>query len=234
MKTVTVIRHVAFEDLGTLAGVFHQRGLACHTLEAGIDPLTPEVVGDPDLLVVLGGPIGAGDEDQYPFLRDTLALLQHRLAAQRPTLGLCLGAQLMARALGARVYRAAVPEIGWQALTPTLAGQASPLAALIRPDLPVFHWHGDTFDLPTGATLLAATPACHHQAYTWGAAALGLQCHPEVQATGLERWLIGHAAELAAAGIAVTALREDNHRLAPALEVACRTAFDGWLASVGL
>src|SRR5262245_23163741 len=115
--SAAVIRHVAFEDLGSAAGVLERNGYRPAYLEAGLDPLDVAVTRDADLLIVLGGPIGAYEEHLYPFLKDELALLEHRLAADRPTLGICLGAQLMARALGARVYAGGKKEIGFSPLT---------------------------------------------------------------------------------------------------------------------
>ena len=130
MKTVVALRHVAFEDLGTLDPLLRQQGASVRYLEAGCDALDQLEALGPDLLIVLGGPIGANDEALYPFLRQELALLERRLAAGRPTLGICLGAQLMARALGARVYPAAGKEIGWSPLALTEAGRRSPLRFL--------------------------------------------------------------------------------------------------------
>ena len=192
-----------------------------------MDPL------DPDLLVVLGGPIGAYEEAPYPFLIRELQLLEQRLAQERPTLGLCLGAQLMARALGARVYPGKGKEIGWSPLALTPAGRASCLRHL---DVtPVLHWHGDTFDLPERAQRLASTDLTENQAFAWGRAALALQFHAEAAGPMLERWFVGHALEIATTpDVSVEALRADTQRCSPGLERAGRACFEEWLGEVGL
>jgi GMP synthase (glutamine-hydrolysing) len=148
MPSLVAIRHVGFEDLGAFAAPLQAAGYDVRYHDIGMDDAA--ILGDPDLLVVLGGPIGAYDEDLYPFLTDEIALLAARLAARRPTLGLCLGAQLMARALGARVYPGRAKEIGFAPLILSdPGGLLSPLQ-----NVPVLHWHGDTFDLPDGAVLI--------------------------------------------------------------------------------
>ncbi len=217
-KTCWAIRHVAFEDLGSFAPVLQGRGWTIRTLDAGVDDLAGLDPVAADLLVVLGGPIGAYEDDVYPFLTDELRLLETRLRAGRATLGICLGAQLMARALGARVYgNPAGKEIGWSPLSLSPAGLASPLAAI--DGAAVLHWHGDTFDLPEGAELLASTGITRNQAFSWGKAALGLQFHVEAVGRDLERWFIGHAAEVSATpGTTVPALREATRKHAGELE----------------
>lgn len=234
MTNVVAIRHVAFEDLGSLATVLASRGATVRYLEAGIDDLARINACEPDLVVVLGGPIGAYEDAIYPFIKDEVRLLERRLAADLPTLGICLGAQLMARALGAQVYPGPAKEIGWNPLTLTKAGHASPLVHLAGDKTSMLHWHGDTFDLPEGAILLASTDLCRHQAFSWGRAALGFQCHPEAQAAVLERWLIGHACEIAGAGLSVPRLREDAARFGPTLETQGAKCFADWLEAVGL
>jgi GMP synthase (glutamine-hydrolysing) len=212
-KTVIAIRHVHFEDLGAFDDVLRRHGYAVRYCDAciddigGVDPLAP------DLTVVLGGPISAYQELTYPFLGQELALLERRLTAARPTLGICLGAQLMARALGARVYPAAEKELGWDGVQLTEAGRNGPLRHFAG--APVLHWHGDTFDLPKGAELLASTEICPNQAFSFGRQALACQFHPEITASGFERWLVGHAVELAVPGVSPAVLRQDTGRLAP-------------------
>ncbi|MBD2666569.1 class I Glutamine amidotransferase domain containing protein [Richelia sinica FACHB-800] len=233
MKRATVIRHVAFEDLGTLAGVLKQQNYAVTYFEAGRDNLADIAPLNADLLVILGGPIGAYDEQDYPFIVHELHLLEHRLAADLPTLGICLGAQLMARVLGARVFPGGEKEIGWSPLTLTNAGVNSAVGHLNAEHTSVLHWHGDTFDLPDGATLLAKSAKYDNQAFSWGKYGLGLQFHPEVTVSGLERWFIGHACEInATPGISVKQLRQDTANYAPKLETQAIKFWRAWLASV--
>ena len=228
-KTALAIRHVAFEDLGSADEVLKAHGYAPEYLEAAIDDLNQARARDAELLVVLGGPIGAYDEVPFPFLRDELALLEHRLKHGRPTLGICLGAQLMARALGARVFPGGKKEIGWSRLTLSEAGAHGALAAL---SCPVFHWHGDTFDLPAGAVHLASSDLYEQQAFAWERHGLALQFHLEATARGLERWYVGHSSELAASGIDVRALRAAGREHGPALEQAGRRALGAWLENL--
>ncbi len=230
-RRAVVLRHVAFEDLGSFAEPLTRRGYRIEYLDAGSDALDRPGVAGADLLIVLGGPIGAGDDRQYPFLADETRLLERRLDAGRPTLGICLGAQLMARALGARVYRAGAKEIGWGPLTLTEAGAASALRHLAPDKTPVLHWHGDTFHLPRGGVHLAATRACENQAFRWGAHGLALQFHAEVTAAGLERWFIGHTLEIETTpGISVAELRAATGRAAPRLERQGPAFLTEWLA----
>jgi GMP synthase (glutamine-hydrolysing) len=185
----------------------------------------------PALLIVLGGPIGVYETEAYPFLQWELQLLRQRLAQNAPTLGICLGAQLMAAALGAPVYPGGQgKEIGWAALLPGADATACPaMAELLIPELPVLHWHGDTFDLPHGAAHLATSAQYPNQAWSIGAAILGLQFHPEVLTAELERWYVGHASELAAARIDVPRLRRDGRLFGPPLYGAARRFWRRWL-----
>lgn len=233
-RRAVVIRHVAFEDLDSFAEPLIQHGYGIEYVDAGLDDLYQPGLADSDLLVVLGGPISAVDDRQYPFLADEARLLERRLNADRPTLGICLGAQLMARALGSRVYGASAKEIGWGPLSLTEAGGASALRHLAPDKTSVLHWHGDTFDLPRGAVLLASTAVCENQAFLWGTRGLALQFHVEVTAGGLERWFIGHTLEIEATpGVSVEALRAATTRAAPLLEQQGQTFLRQWLAELG-
>lgn len=233
-REALAIRHVYFEDLGSLERVLGERGVALRYLDVGLARLDAPDPAAATLTVVLGGPLSAFDDAAYPTLRPVLSLLEKRIAAGLPTLGICLGAQLIARVLGARVYPAATKELGWGPLTLSAAGRASPLRHLDGAHTSMFHWHGDTFDLPAGATHLASTLACENQAFSWGDHVLGFQCHPEIRAERFEPWLIGNAGEIAATpGVDAQQLRADTARFGPALEVAARKTFDEWLDTAG-
>ncbi len=230
MKQALVIRHLAFEDLGTLEPALQQEGYAVRYLEAGVDDLSQVRRENPDLLVVLGGPIGVYETEIYPFLHEEIALLRERLQQQRPVLGICLGAQLMAAALGARVYPGHGKEIGWSALTPPAAAPVQNiLSPLFADGVKVLHWHGDTFDLPAGVAHLAQSALYPNQAFALGRHALALQCHPEVAGKNIERWLIGHACELGTAKIDIPALRAATAVEAGKLETAARVLWRNWL-----
>ncbi len=233
VKRALAIRHVAFEDLGNFAGALADRGYGVAYADAGLDDLGALDPLGPELLVILGGPIGAYEEESYPFILDELRLLENRLAADLPTLGVCLGSQLMARALGARVYAGGRREIGWAPLVLTEAGRRCSIRFLAPEETPVLHWHGDTFDLPRGAVRLASTSAYENQAFAWGRRALALQFHAEATAGGLERWFIGHACEIGTTpGVTVAGLRRDTARFTPALERQGRRFFEAWLDEV--
>jgi GMP synthase (glutamine-hydrolysing) len=194
-----VLSHVAFEDLGSLEAPLRERGFAIETVDVSTAQFPLRQAESCDLLVVLGGPIGVYNRQDYPFLTGEIACIGARLAARRPILGICLGAQLMAAALGARVFPGEHgAEIGWSAIQ-AVPSQADPsylsapewFAPLLAPGLALFHWHGDTFDLPPGSIHLATTERYVNQAYAIGNFALGLQFHPEVTVSGLERLVCG-------------------------------------------
>lgn len=241
-----VLTHVPFEDLGSLQPELERRRFAIETVHVPAATFPLPQAQHCDLLIVLGGPISACDTHDYPLLTAEIDCIRQRLAARRPILGICLGAQLMAAALGARVYPGdAGPEIGWSPLQPAEAKSApaqsaslrsvssnsapSWFAPLLAPDLSVFHWHGDTFDLPAGARHLARTALYPNQAFALENYGLALQFHPEVTAVGLERWYVGHTCELRQKAISIAQLREDANRHASALTRAATQFFKFWL-----
>lgn len=234
MRSAMIVRHVAFEDLGTFRPVLEQRGYRLTWHEAGQAPLPMDAAAAADLLVVLGGPIGVYEDAHYPCVREEIEVVRRRLAADAPTLGLCLGSQVMAAAAGARVYPGGMgKEIGWAPLELTQAGTVSPLAELGPRRTAVLHWHGDTFDLPDRATLLASTGRYAHQAFAIGRRGMALQFHPEVSAEGLESWFIGHALEIATTpGVSVDGLRAETARHAPALHRQGPAFLERWLSEV--
>lgn len=234
MKTALIIHHVAFEDAGSFLVLLKEMNFsiqevnACNHNWAELNPL------DADVCIVLGGPIGAYEDHHFPFLLQEVHFLQQRLHADLPTLGICLGAQLMARALGASVYPATTKELGWYPLRITQEGKHTPVRYFDERDCTMFHWHGDTFDLPYGAQLLASSDACQNQVYQWGKHALAFQCHPEVTANGLEAWYVGHAHEMLHEKHSPSLMRQQAAIHGPKLAQQARLFFAKWLNVCGL
>jgi len=231
-RSAVAIRHVAFEDLGLLGPILDASGWATSYCDATIDDLDAAAVVEADLLIVLGGPIGVYETESYPFLTDELVLIERRLARERPTLGICLGSQLMARALGSRVYPGATKEIGWGPVELTEAGRSSSLAPLSSENAVVLHWHGDTFDLPHGAMRLAFNSHYENQAFARGAYALALQFHVEADPRRLEQWYVGHTVELAGAGLSVPVLRAQTADVAERAQAQARQILTAWLQQI--
>jgi len=227
IKKCLAIRHVAFEDLGLLGPLVGGRGYGVRYHDAGVQPFDLETLLAPDLVIVLGGPIGVYEREAYPFIGDEIAAIAARLEAEKPMLGICLGAQMMAAALGANVAPGPAKEIGWAPLTLTAAAQRSPLAALGT--TPVLHWHGDNCELPVGCTKLASTPNCPVQAFMRTPSQLALQFHLETEPSRFESWLVGHTVELGKAGIDPRELRRQARTLGPATREVGHKVLAAWL-----
>lgn len=225
MKKALAIRHIPFEDLGTFEPVL-RHNYTIKYIDIAFQPIPEDYH---DLVIVLGGPIGVYEEDRYPFLTKEIEYLTKRLSENLPTLGICLGSQLIARALGSKVYSSGIKEIGWIPLQLTDEGKKSFIEPFQKGSM--FHWHGDTFDLPKGAVLLASTPKCRNQIYSIGRT-LAFQCHPEVSQIKLEQWWVGHANELAEQKINPIDLRKDTAKYAPQLESAAPGVLKEWIDSL--
>lgn len=225
MKTAVALRHIVFEDLDLFEDMLAERGFEVRYLDPRRDDLTPFL--EADLAIILGGPMGVYEADQHPWLTPEIAAAGARLAAEKPLLGICLGSQIMAAALGAKVYRGASGrEIGWSPLT-TASGVLAPLAGQT-----VLHWHGDTFDLPQGATRLASSALYENQAFSVGDHGLALQFHLEVTAEGLERWFADHPGQ--EPGVDVPVIRADAARHGPPLGPLGTSVVGAWLDRLGL
>lgn len=187
------LTHVPFEGPAGIADWARAQGHQLHVtpLYAGTVPPAPETY---DWLVVMGGPMGVGDEAAYPWLVAEKQAIRVAIDVGRTVIGICLGAQLIAQVLGARVYCNPHPEIGWMPIELTPEALESPLFGFLPPSLQVFHWHGDTFDLPRGAAHLARSGACAHQAFSYGDRVLGLQFHLESTPASV-RDLVTHGAD---------------------------------------
>lgn len=221
------LRHVYFEDLGLFAEPLRRRGYTIRYIDTPVEPIDFRETHAADLLIVLGGPVGIGQRNAYPWLESEIAAVMARLATGRPTLGICLGAQIIASALGAAVVAAATTELGWAPLELSAEGFASPLSVL--DGLPVLHWHGDGFELPSGARSLASTLLCPHQAFAVGDHVLGLLFHAEVDPAMFEHWLVGNAAELTDLGIGPGELRRATDVHGGAMIPAASAMVEQWL-----
>ncbi len=226
-KSCVAVRHVAFEDLGLLGPLVSARGYDVRYHDAGVEPFDADTLIAPDLVIVLGGPIGVYETETYPFIVDEIAAIAARVHSNKPILGICLGAQMIAAALGARVAPGPVKEIGYAPLTLSEAGKRSALAPL--GGAPVLHWHGDNCELPAGCERLASTPHCPVQAFARAPTQLALQFHLETQPARLEAWLVGHTVELNKAGIDPRQLREEARTLGPAVRDVGSKVLSGWL-----
>ena len=229
-RTATALCHANHDTTGTIGMTLRAQGWgfravnACHEDLSAFDPLSS------DLLIVMGGEPGVYQRDIFPFLKDELNILESRLAKDLPTIGICLGAQLMAGALGANVYKGKQgQEAGWKPVTVNAAGMQTPLALLDAANTEIFQWHGDTFDMPQGATLLASSAQYQHQVFSFGKNAIALQCHAEVTAPMLSSWFAGLASEIAAGEVDLQMLREGTAKNIKKLTAQTEKFVRAWL-----
>jgi GMP synthase-like glutamine amidotransferase len=197
-------QHVSFEGLGSIEPWLKSAGYSvCYTrfFESAVLPQVDKI----DFLIVMGGPMSVNDELEFPWLSPEKAFIRSAVEARKPVLGICLGAQLISSALGAAVYRNACKEIGWfpvQAVPPT--GEPPFRVFRFPPETEVFHWHGETFDLPTGAVHLASSAGCRNQAFQLGPSTIGLQFHLETTPESLRLICENCRAELVGASYVQT------------------------------
>ncbi|HSB14852.1 MAG TPA: gamma-glutamyl-gamma-aminobutyrate hydrolase family protein [Bryobacteraceae bacterium] len=184
---VLAFRHVPFEHLGLIVPALGAHGVAFEYVDLFRDASIPLDLDSAAGLIFMGGPMSVNDN--LPFLEAELRLIERAVAAGKPVLGVCLGAQLIARALGARVYRNEAKEIGWFPVHFTKECAGDSLFDGFNGPETVFHWHGETFDLPEGARLLASSDACRNQAFRWGRNVYGIQFHLEVTPEMIGDWL---------------------------------------------
>ena len=181
-------QHVEFEGIGQIHSWADRHSVSITTTRFFANDPLPKMDAL-DGLLVMGGPMGIYDHDSYPWLSPEKKFIQAAIQSQKTVIGICLGAQLIADALGAKVYPGAEKEIGWFPI------QRAPNAPPLLPESTMaFHWHGDTFELPTGAVRLASSSVCENQGFLWGDRVLGLQFHLETTAASLEA-LLHHGAD---------------------------------------
>lgn len=185
---ILIIKHIDIEGPGTLGDFLMAQGHAFRVIELGAGA---ELPADPKAfkaVVVLGGPMNVDEENIYPFLKPENEFIQKVLKAEVPFLGICLGSQLLAKAAGARVVKSPVKEIGWYQVQLTDEGRQDVLFNGFREDDPIYHWHGDMFQIPSNGLLLASAQGCPHQALKVGKNAYGLQFHVEVTDKSIKEW----------------------------------------------
>ncbi|MCC7201296.1 MAG: type 1 glutamine amidotransferase [Nitrospirae bacterium] len=196
MSGFLVLQHIECEDLGTIAGVMSKRGIGYKYVRLFDGETVPPDIGKYSGIIILGGPMNVYEEDRYPFLKDEDILIKKAVKRDLPVLGICLGSQLIAKATGARVTKGTKKEIGWYKLSLTEDSRQDNLFSALPDELVVFQWHGDTFDIPKGATRLAGSGLFPNQAYRIGRRTYGLQFHFEVTEKMINRWISEYRDEL--------------------------------------
>ena len=184
---ILILQHITCEPPGIYEDILIEKGAAIHRAEIDAGEQLPDWRGF-DAILAMGGPMSVNDDDALPWLSAEKRLIREAVLAGKPYWGVCLGVQLLAASLGARVYSGAKPEIGIMPGYLTAEGQNDPVFSGIPPELMTFQWHGETFDLPEGSVLLARSPAYPNQAFRWGEKAYGVQFHVEISADMAEQW----------------------------------------------
>lgn len=186
---VLVFRHVPHEHLGTLGSAFRATDLGYNYIDLFENKAQNISIEDYHGLIILGGPMNVYETDKYPFLEMEDRLIRKAVERGMPVLGICLGAQLIAKALGAKVTKNREKEIGWYSLKTTEQAREDVLFKHFDIEDTVFQWHGDTFEMPSGAVRLAESPLCANQAFRYGSNVYGLQFHIEVTPEMISEWL---------------------------------------------
>lgn len=228
---VLILQHVAPEPPGRIRDALETHGCSHRMVRIFRDEPVPETLNAAGI-VVMGGPMGVGDIDKRPHLKQEMALIKQALEAEIPMLGICLGSQLLAHALGATVRPGSEKEIGWHEVTLTDAAETDPLFQDVAPSFTAFHWHGDVFDVPEGAVSLARSAQTKHQAFRYGEHAYGLLFHLEVTPSLVDGMTRAFADELTAEGLDGAAIRDAASDHADSLRMIADTVFGRWVQSI--
>lgn len=233
--TILVLQHIACEPPGVFEDVMRERGAALVRVELDEgEPIPTDTAFD--AIVVMGGPMGAYEDAEHDWLAGEKRHLAAAARAGTPIFGACLGAQLLACALGGRAYRGEEPEVGVLDVELTDAGRADPVMGALPARVPTLQWHSDTFDLPPGAQRLAGSPAYPNQAFRWGDAVYAVQFHIEVTEAMAAEWAAvpayAQALEAVRGPGALDALLADFAARAPQMQRHARALFERWFALV--
>lgn len=225
-KTALIIRHVPYEGVAGFRAPIEAAGYEVDRIDVADERFSSLDLAEPDLLIMMGGPMGVYEQEQYPWIACQLRRLARRLEANRPTLGVCFGAQMMAEAMGGKVFAGPQSEVGFHPVT--IHAADGPLRHIV--DVPVLHWHGDTFTLPDDVELLASSHLYAHQAFRRGNNILALQFHAEMGLDPrIEAWIEGGQAAMARAGTTEERLRADHDRHGPGAVAAGQAMIAEWL-----
>jgi len=230
-KTALIIRHVPYEGVAGYRAPIEAAGYAVDRIDVSDPAFSTLDLREPDLLIMMGGPMGVYEQDRYPWIPCQLRRLAQRLEADRATIGVCFGSQMIAAALGAEVFPGETMEIGFHAIEIAPTAIDGPLRHIAG--VPMLHWHGDTFGLPDNVELLASTPAYAHQAFRRGSNILALQFHGEM---GLDprfdAWIAQGPEAIARAGTDAASLRAAHDRLGPGAVAAGQAMIAEWLTGL--
>ena len=238
MKKLLVLQHVAHEILGTLNPLLKRAGFRIRYVNFARHPDARPTLDGYDGLIVLGGPMSVNDSNRLPHLVTELKLIEEALRRELPILGICLGAQLIAKTLGASVYPTREKEIGWYDVSPTTEAARDPLLTPLQKTEKIFQWHGETFDIPNSTRHLAFSSLCANQAFRYGTKVYGFQFHMEVDAPMIHRWL-----KVPENQKEISALRGDHHieeiygetpRHMPRLGEISERVFNGFIELFGI
>jgi len=231
-RKALIIRHVPYEGVAGYRQPIEQAGYEIDRIDVSDPAFSSLDLREPDLLIMMGGPMGVYEQDEHPWIRCQMRRLAQRLEADRPTLGVCFGAQMIAAALGGDVYAGPRKEVGFHAVKVHEAAREGPLRHIV--DVPVLHWHGDTFTLPQNVDLLASTDVYDHQAFSRGRNLLALQFHAEMgEDERFDAWIEQWPESVCEAGGDEASLRAAHDRLGPPAVAAGRAMIAEWLSGLG-
>jgi GMP synthase (glutamine-hydrolysing) len=227
------IQHVRCETLGTLGDALGAAGIPFDVVRTFEGQPVPNSLKGCKGLIIMGGPMGVYEQDRHPFLRQEIRLIEEALRQNIPLLGICLGSQLLAAALGAPVTQGRKKEIGWYRVTLTQEGRKDPLWADLEPSFMAYHWHGDIFNLPTGAVSLASSDQTPQQAFRYGRSAYGFLFHMEVTERIIEDMVKTFQDELQSAGLNGLGIVQLARKHLPGLGDIGKSVFTRWAGLVG-
>jgi GMP synthase (glutamine-hydrolysing) len=228
MSRVLVVLHAKTETPGSMRAVLREKNIKTDYVPTFEGQHVPREIGTSSGLILMGGPMGVYEHDRYGFIREEIHLIENALQENRPILGVCLGSQLLASALGATVSKGKKLEIGWHEVVLTPSGEADRLFSGSGTGFVAFHWHGDVFSLPRGAAHLATSTATEYQAFRYGNSAYGLLFHMEVTKGIINGMIRAFPRELKEAGVHQEDFMLDSKKNLPRLQHIGYTAFSRW------